>query len=219
MNNSSAHNNYESSSSEDDGFECLGCDKVFRSEGARKQHMRSSHNTRYCTPCDRLFSNQNNLTPVRFQVFFSIFRVKVNPAPTFEGPCWNFSRMSGLQEFIHNYFQSNHSSWIRYLQFWSKSPEDQRYSITNGSQPRHHPSYDPDAWLQQHWDLRYETCLEWFWLPMLPLQQDVQPITRTEQLPKESGAWTEYVSLSEGQLWKGVQGVKWIGTACWERVL
>ncbi|KAF7960493.1 hypothetical protein EAE96_000173 [Botrytis aclada] len=65
--NSFAHRNFEPSdygysfSNAEPEFECSGCDTWFWSSVARENHYVSQHGDRYCTPCQRMFSNENNL--------------------------------------------------------------------------------------------------------------------------------------------------------------
>ncbi|EKD19942.1 uncharacterized protein L3040_002379 [Drepanopeziza brunnea f. sp. 'multigermtubi'] len=49
------------SSSEELGWQCDICDRVFGSEHSRHQHYSSAAGHSYCVPCRRIFMNENNL--------------------------------------------------------------------------------------------------------------------------------------------------------------
>ncbi|TGO10716.1 hypothetical protein BTUL_0127g00150 [Botrytis tulipae] len=86
--NSSAHRNFEPS---DDGyyssnaepeFECSGCDSWFWSSVARENHHISQHGHRYCTPCKRMFMNENNLMQHQHSKVHQGFPMKCPFCPT-----------------------------------------------------------------------------------------------------------------------------------------
>ncbi|KAF7926583.1 hypothetical protein BELL_0382g00020 [Botrytis elliptica] len=86
--NSFAHHNFEtsddgySSSDAEPEFECSGCDSWFWSSVAREKHHVSQHGDRYCTPCKRMFMNENNLMQHQHSKVHQGFPMKCPLCPT-----------------------------------------------------------------------------------------------------------------------------------------